>query len=263
MAPIQERPDTQVTDYKAAAAHFATEDFDQCIAMARQNLQDPTLSHYFRAKNLLLIASAEDDWYAGERCRRHVEWLMWVMRRSVDENNIGGTARAPLHGPQDDTSDHAGAQLDSDPRDMREVARAQLERLQRHLNDLTADLLEDAPEEIHDCEFVGDGDRCFCEDEEEGVDIDDEGEDEGEEGGDILDASGGSDATKNILTSDTTVLSSETGTEGTVREPVLEVSTRKLRGQLTTSEVIVLPIRAKTGHEDEDMAASGDLGDKV
>ena len=53
----------QAASFRAALAHLDAGEFDQCIAKAKQNLADHTLSRYYRMQNLLLAAHAEDDWY--------------------------------------------------------------------------------------------------------------------------------------------------------------------------------------------------------
>lgn len=57
---------------------------------ARNNLNDINLSHYHRAKNLLLIGSAEDDWYEGERCRRAVADLLGIGNRTTRDDDERG-----------------------------------------------------------------------------------------------------------------------------------------------------------------------------
>lgn len=67
-----------------AVARLQADDFERCIQLAKDNLTDPTLPRYYRMKNLLLVASSEDDWYVAERCRLEVEQIWYTVNRLTD-----------------------------------------------------------------------------------------------------------------------------------------------------------------------------------
>ena len=77
-------------------------------------------------KNLLLIASVEDDWYEGERIRREVEQIWYTARRLTIER-----------GEND--------------------AMSTLEELRSDMDELAENLKEDAPEEVDEDLLIGDG----------------------------------------------------------------------------------------------------------
>lgn len=56
-------PSLYDAQYHEAVAHFRADEFDQCIRLTKHNLSDPSLSRYHRMKNLILLASVEDNWY--------------------------------------------------------------------------------------------------------------------------------------------------------------------------------------------------------
>ena len=60
--------------------------YDECIDCAKYNLTDPTLSRYWRIKNLLLIGKVTDDWYEGEERRRQAEHVWYVANRMTRED---------------------------------------------------------------------------------------------------------------------------------------------------------------------------------
>lgn len=60
--------DKYARDYIEALEQFDKEDFETCLEIAKLNLTDPTLSRYWTIKNLLLVASVEDDWIEAEVC---------------------------------------------------------------------------------------------------------------------------------------------------------------------------------------------------
>ena len=92
-----------VQRYREAVAHLHSERFDECIEQAKDNLNDPTLSRYYRMTNLLLIACAENDWYEGERYHRQAEYVWYTANRlTEEEDEAAQTALREVRGDLDD-----------------------------------------------------------------------------------------------------------------------------------------------------------------
>jgi hypothetical protein len=81
------------TQYLKAVKLFDEDNFEECIEAARYNLTNNALPHYYRMKNLLLIAGAEEDRYPAERCRLQAEQIWYVC--SLVEKKTHGAERGP------------------------------------------------------------------------------------------------------------------------------------------------------------------------
>lgn len=77
-------PSNHASRYLAAAKLFDEEEFERCIELAEHHLTRLNLPRYYRMKNLLLIAAAEDDWYRAERIRLQVEQIWLTAKRMLD-----------------------------------------------------------------------------------------------------------------------------------------------------------------------------------
>ncbi|KAK6397504.1 hypothetical protein LTR65_006481 [Meristemomyces frigidus] len=76
--------------YVEAVALFRAGAPDECIELAEHNLTNPTLPRYHQMKNLILIAGAEADWYAAERCRRRTEDIWHYVTQRTPEGDEEG-----------------------------------------------------------------------------------------------------------------------------------------------------------------------------
>lgn len=110
------------------------EGLEKRLQVARLNLTDPNLSRYYRMKNLLLVAGAEDDWYERERSRRDIVEIWRTANQLTDEGD--------------------------------EPAQKALGEIREKLNDLTQRLHESAPVPIDEsllAEALGDDDDAGSE----------------------------------------------------------------------------------------------------
>lgn len=94
------------------------QDPERCISIARYNLTDPTLPRYYRMKNLLLIASASQDWYEAERIRERVGRIWCDSNRLTDDNDgVGQSALREIRGALDQLKIY---QVENAPKDINE-----------------------------------------------------------------------------------------------------------------------------------------------
>ena len=74
------------TQYLEAAAH-QTANKGKCLEIACLNLTDPTLSRYYRMKNLFLVACSAEDWYERERARREIDRIWSTANRLTNADD--------------------------------------------------------------------------------------------------------------------------------------------------------------------------------
>ncbi|KAK5173916.1 uncharacterized protein LTR77_002597 [Saxophila tyrrhenica] len=125
--------------YNVAVGYFNEGNYEKCIAKARLTLTDDTLSRYSRVRNLLLIVSAEDNWYPTERCHRRAE-RVWHAANMLTKPDSG-------------------------------KGQAVLRKLRTKLDELRAHLDETAPSEVDEGRIIddnSDGEKSDSESEESG-----------------------------------------------------------------------------------------------
>ncbi|KAK5174637.1 uncharacterized protein LTR77_001719 [Saxophila tyrrhenica] len=72
--------------YLEAVYHFNNGETERCVSVAKLNLTDPTLPRFYQMKNMILLATAEEDWYEAVKWRKKTETL-WKATKAMTPSN--------------------------------------------------------------------------------------------------------------------------------------------------------------------------------